>query len=183
MHKVNLIYNELAQLVDSQQEQIDVVQENVTNAKDTVEGGLRHIEYARDRLCAMGGDGDGFEPPTCGGGDEVADDDYNGTSSSTRRSNGGTNNREQTDYYRLYPSSVGESEIFHWSMPFQTFHKDIKAVQKDILGLGSDIASFRLPEKMVECGSLADIHCGKTKDSSSVVGSNIFDDADDDDSL
>lgn len=168
MHKVNEIYKELAVLVESQQEQIGAVQENIHGAKDTVEGGLRHIEYARDRLCAMGDDAHGS--PACGG---VGDVNVENESYSNR----GCTEVQKSDYTRLYPSSVGESEIFHWSMPFQTFHEDIKAVQDDIIGLGKDISSLRLPEKL-ECGSLSDIQCGGKSDSASVVDTSIFDDGD-----
>jgi hypothetical protein len=146
--------------------QINAVEENCSDARGKVEGGLRHIEYARDRLCAKGGEGNYYETHACGGG--------------TRDVAGQSLGQEKTgnNYDRLYPSSLGGEEIFHWSMPFQTFHKDMKSVKKDILGLGNDLASFRctFPQNM-ECGSLADIQCGgRRKDAASIYSSSIYDD-------
>ena len=165
MHTVNEIYQELAALVEGQQENIDAVEENVQDAKAGVEGGLRHIEYARDRLCAMGDEG--YETPQCGGGmGDVAEEEI-----STPRKGNGCGKTNDANFDRLYPSSVGETEVFHWSMPFQTFHKDIKSVQKDIFGIGNDFASFRCGDGM-RCGSLADINqCGGKNDHSSIADS------------
>ena len=150
MQKVNDIYQELAALVEGQQENIDAVEDNVQDAKDKVEGGLRHIEYARDRLCAMGDES--YSTPQCGGGMGDVDDGE----TSTRKEKG---KKKDDSFERMYPSSVGETEIFHWSMPFQTFHKDIKSVQKDIFGMGNGLASFRCGD--MQCGSLANVsQCG-----------------------
>ena len=150
MHKVNSIYQELAALVESQQDNIDTVEETVQDAKDRVDGGLRHIEYARDRLCAMGDDS--YDTPQCGNVNDVAEEDV----STSRKGNGGTKATSEASFDRLRPSSVGETEIFHWSMPFQTFHKDIKSVKNDIFGMGDDMGSFQCGNG-IRCGSLADV--------------------------
>lgn len=149
MHKVNEIYQELAALVEGQQDNIDAVEENVQDAKEGVEGGLRHIEYARDRLCAVGDES--YNTPQCGGGmGDVAEEDISSRRKGKRS------------------GKIHDAEIFHWSMPFQTFHKDIKSVQKDIFGMGNDLASFRCGDGM-RCGSLADINqCGSKNDHSSM---------------
>lgn len=150
MHKVNSIYQELAALVESQQDNIDAVEENVQDAKGRVDGGLRHIEYARDRLCSMGDES--YGAPQCGGFGDVAEEEI----STRREGKGGTGKTSEASFERLYPSSVAETEIFHWSMPFQTFHKDIKSVKKDIVGMGDRMGSFQCGNG-IQCGSLADI--------------------------
>ena len=141
--------------MDGQQEHIDTVEDNIQGARDKVEGGLRHIEHARDALCSMGNDwgGSSSPPPPAAAGEDVGNN--------------------LNSYERLYPSSLEQEEIFHWSMPFQTFHKDIKAVREDIFGLGSELAAN------MQCVSLADIqNCGGTRASSggSVVHSLSFED-------
>lgn len=152
MNKVNEIYQELAALVEGQQDQFDAVEDTVHNVKDNVEGGLRHIEGARDRLCANDYT---RSSPRCGGGlGEVLD--YSETPPSTQRAKG----------------KKKKSTFEQWSMPFQTFHKDIKSAKKDFFGMvGTDISS-RCGE--IQCGSLTDVgQCGRNDgepDNSSIYG-------------
>lgn len=94
MQQVNDIYQELANLVDGQQEHIDVVEENMQAAKSSVDKGLKHIEYARDKLCVMGDEG--YEAPQCGGMDDIEVRPMGGSSSrsshpSSRKGGEGSN--------------------------------------------------------------------------------------------
>jgi len=148
MHKVNEIYRDLALLVEGQQEQFDALGNRVQDAKDNVEGGLRHIEYARDRLCAMGDVTFDHGSNQCGGMNDVKESEV-----SVREPKGTKNT---SSYERLSSSSsVKESEVFHWTMPFQTYQKDMKSAKIDFLGLGGDLSSFRCGE--MQCGSLRDV--------------------------
>lgn len=123
----------MAALVDGQQEQIDAVEENVHAAKSSVDKGLRHIEYARDRLCVMGDEG--FEVPQCGGMEDFEE------KAPGSKPKGNESHEPSTS------SSPGkESEKFSWSKPFQT-------LQRDILGLGNDLASLGCSiSENIECG-------------------------------
>jgi len=126
MQQVNDIYQDLAELVDGQQEQIDAVEENIHTSKHSVDEGLKHIEYARDRLCVMGDDG--FEAPQCGGMEDIEGRPRG------KHSNG-----------RSHPSYHGEGgEGCNWSF---------RSLQKDILGLGNDLASLGCTfTENIECG-------------------------------
>jgi hypothetical protein len=63
------------------------------------------------------------------------------------------NPRSADDNVSVTPSMFAERD-FRWSMPFETLRDDIRAVQKDILGLGKD--TFRM---MTSDDGLC--HCGK----------------------
>lgn len=61
---------------------------------------------------------------------------------------------------RERPAHIRTEEEFRWSMPFETMGEDIKeVVQKDIMGLGSDIisltrsASMRRASSVLQCSS------------------------------
>jgi hypothetical protein len=134
MHQVSAIYNDLANLIDAQQDQIDTVEENVHTAKRTADRGFKHLEYARDRLCVMGDTG--LEVPHCGG--DILDVEGETASSSSQRKTGC---KEQDQV----PS---EEKVRPWYKPFHSF-------QKDILGLGNDLASLSCSlSENLECGRL-----------------------------
>lgn len=149
------IHKELATLVDGQQNQVDIVEDTIQDAKDKVEGGLKHIENARDRLCAVGEDLD-FEGIECG--------NVTTTPRKQQKQRRGNNNNNDDDdepmstYERLYPSSLKqEEETCHWSdMSNWDVYKDIKSVKNDILGLGIDMATIgcSIPKKMASCAGI-----------------------------
>ena len=123
MHKVNEIYQELAGLVDDQQEKIDRLEDHVADAKTNVESAVRHLGCFTGREQIMCGSSLAFE-------------DSVGMNPSLRH--GSTATAEQMN--EEYPD-LRVSETFHWYMPFETLSEDITAVQKDVLGLGKNLIS------------------------------------------
>ena len=74
---------------------------------------------------------------------------------------------------RSKPPRLRTGEEFRWTMPFETMGEDIKeVVQKDILGLGSDIISLTSSRRlltatrMLQCASTEDLSGQFTDDSS-----------------
>ena len=64
----------------------------------------------------------------------------------------------QSDQPRDPPPRLRSNENFRWTMPFETIGEDMKeVVQKDILGLGSDIISMTNPRKMFQCAKVEDV--------------------------
>lgn len=65
------------------------------------------------------------------------------------------------------PPKLRTGEEFRWTMPFETMGEDIKeVVQKDILGLGSDIISLTSSRNILQCASTGDVSDPFADDSS-----------------
>ena len=145
MHQVNNIYQDLAGLVEQQQEPIDKLEENADFANANVKSGSDHLHCFVDRkemkdmlMCgAMDLPSTSFEP--CGNGAQE-----------------GTTVDKTISFSDDKPFGIRVTESFRWSMPFETFQEDMKSVRNDIFEVGLGIAV-----KGREC-----LRCGNTADSS-----------------
>jgi hypothetical protein len=116
MHKVNEIYQEIAALVDVQQDDIDILDDNVRDSKARVQSSADEVNclFERDRFCGAMDFGD------------MVDDDtgYEG---------------EEKSESSLLPPEVREGEVFAWYMPFENIGEDMGSVHRDIVRMGKDI--------------------------------------------
>ena len=112
MHKVSEIYNELACIVDGQQDDIDALDDSVRDSKASVDAGYEQISCLMDRQ------------HLCGAMSFGMDDLYDG---------------EEKLEHSLSPPVLEKGQSFDWYMPFETLGEDMSAVHRDIVGLGKDI--------------------------------------------
>jgi len=143
MHKVNDIYNELAALVEGQQEQIDQLDDNVVDSKANVESAANQFNCManRDNLCGAAE----VDVPPCGCGTLTCMENLNLTRSTSTDS---PRDVQDTSVHDGETVNTRVSEEFHWYMPFETLSEDMKAVHNDITDLGKGILS---KGKHLEC--------------------------------
>jgi hypothetical protein len=120
MHKVNEIYQELAALVDGQQEDIDHLDDNVLDATNTVQSSADEVNclFERDRFCGA-----------INLSDVTADIGYDFTE----------RDGEERQESPFLPPKVRKGEVFDWFMPFENIGEDMESVQRDIVRMGKDI--------------------------------------------
>lgn len=109
MNQVNTIYQDLAALVDGQQEQIDKIAEGTEESKANTKQGLHAVRH-------------GFLAGMCvplNHSDQVLEEKKDG--------------EEPQD-----GAGFRVDEDFRWSMPFETLGDDMRAVQADVLQFGHD---------------------------------------------
>ena len=143
MHQVNNIYEDLAGLVERQQEHIDKLDEKTDYAKANVKSGADHLHCFGDRkeikemfMCgAMELPLSGFE--FCGDG-----------------AHEGTTVDKTISFSDDKPYGIRVTESFRWSMPFETFQEDMKSVRNDIVEVGLGIALKG--KECLQCGNAAD---------------------------
>jgi hypothetical protein len=115
MRDVHDIYHGLAGLVETQQEQIDEMEDNASYSAANVKRGTdEYLCYSQRQKGLMCGALNG-----CGDDDDVA----------------------ITMSYDLPPDGLRVSENFYWSMPLETMTQDLRSVKNDILGMGKDLIS------------------------------------------
>ena len=115
-------------MVDSQQEQVDQVEDNMADGRAYTESGAKQIHMARIGFCGVLQESQTFPSR------EFLPDPV---PSSTRSS-------KQT-----------HQEPFRWTMPLETLREDFAEVRKDLVGLGADIMSCtpRVASKVGWCSS------------------------------
>jgi hypothetical protein len=109
MKQVNAIYQDLAELVDNQQEQINHIDQATDDAKANARDGLKNIQATIFGLCQGKGH---------------TDDDVQRNLAAQRN--------DAEEGYR-----VGED--FDWNMPFETLGKDFQSVQADVVRFGQGL--------------------------------------------
>lgn len=129
MHQVKDIYQELAALVDVQQDDIEQLEDDIRQSKANVEAGVDdiHCFHERQNFCGA-----------MNLGDFIGDDyDCSNLDSSILRED----EEEKLDSRGKSRSNRGMrvSEKFNWYMPFETFKEDMKAVHRDIVDVGKDL--------------------------------------------
>jgi hypothetical protein len=148
VHQVNEIYRELAQMIDQQQDDIDILERDIGTAAMNVESAAQHIHCFttyRPFLCGGGGGGGGVE--ACGSSGGILGEfspgggvrGFDATVSfsdeqfqSPRRINHHNYHHQQQQVHR-----VGED--FHCMMPLETFQEDLGMVRQDIAQVGKNI--------------------------------------------
>ena len=144
MNQVNEIYQDLAALVEDQQDQIDHLDEVTDEAKATTRDGLKQVQATIFGMCA----GEG----------QVDEDVQRGLDAQKPRQ--GESGEEG---YR-----VGEN--FDWNMPFETLGKDFQAVQIDVMkfgeGLWDDLQDSVVEGRLSGCANtLVECQPGEPDDS------------------
>jgi hypothetical protein len=112
MNQVNTIYQDLAALVDGQQEQIEKIGEGTEEAKANTKEGLNQVRHGFFGMCV---------PLTTDG--EAAVDEETTTQEAAAETEAG---------FRV-------QEDFRWSMPFETLGDDMRAVHADVLKFGQGL--------------------------------------------
>lgn len=174
MHKVNVIYQELAKLVNDQQEKFDTLQDTTnyahTNTKAAAE--IFHCGYERRmnpflQCGAIETDDQPPNLPTCGDispisgvvrcqGNKIRSFDSRITFTddepvhSTRHTKGNRRHHgKNSQRWNHEDPYIGDDEGFHWMMPFQTIREDITSVREDIVCVGKSVVSRA--EKQFTC--------------------------------
>ena len=128
MHQVSNIYQDLAGLVEQQQETIDKLEEDADSANANVKSAADHLHCYGDRremkemlLCgAMQMPTSSFEP--CGA-----------------NTHEGTTVDKTISFSDDTPYGIRVTESFRWSMPFETFKEDLQSVRNDIVEVARGI--------------------------------------------
>ena len=100
---------ELAQLVDKQQELVEKVAETIDNSKTDTRSGLKYVQYSGFRMC-------GALSPTA----DVEESPHRRTPRDTK-------------------SKLRVDEDFKWTMPFETIGDDVKDVHHDIMNVAQNL--------------------------------------------
>lgn len=127
MRQVNDIYNELAELVEGQQEKINHLESDIEYAGANTEAGANEI------LCLQGRNVGGI---MCGAVDDCAGEE--------------DNTILLDDELKQSPKGLRVTEAFHWYMPFETIKEDLESVKNDIVHVGKDIVSTG---KRIKCAN------------------------------
>lgn len=148
MHQVNNIYQDLAGLVERQQEPIDQLQDNTDFAAQNVDAAANNLRCYADRremkemlMCgAMEMPSSSFEP--CG-------------AASNKNNNGSSTTVDKTvSFSDDKPHGIRVTESFRWSMPFETLREDLQSVRNDLVDVGKGIVSHG--KQSLQCGAPAE---------------------------
>lgn len=143
MHQVNTIYQDLAALVDGQQEQIDKIAEGTEESKANTKDGLHSVQNGFFAMCVpLNGQVDG---------DDGKKKDRNiGVAATNKNST-----KDGEEGFRV-------QEDFRWTMPFETLGSDMRAVQADVVKFSQELMED-LQENVVQgrlsgCSQAFDCH-------------------------
>jgi hypothetical protein len=135
MRQVNLIYHELAGLVDLQQEKVDRLDGDVDDAAAYTTAAANEIHCLHGKR----------ETVLCGVMDGCVDDDENDVLLTQDK-----NRTERSGANSPLPKGLRVSEPFYWLMPFETIQEDLVSIKDDIVHVGKDIVSRG---KRLKCSS------------------------------
>jgi hypothetical protein len=143
MHQVNDIYRELAQMIDQQQDDIDILERDIGTAAMNVESAAQHIHCfaAMDRMYLCGGGG--VEACASSGGGILGEFSPRGTrgfdATVSFSDEQFQSPRRIHDQYHQQHKVHRVGEDFHCMMPFETIQEDLGMVRQDIAQVGKNI--------------------------------------------
>ena len=141
MHQVNEIYQELAGMVDGQQDQIDKLEDDIRYSRGNVEAAKSEVECMsyKDSFCGA------LESFDFGRGDCEPFPEFDKSVALDE-----SKTMDSSSWSKNSPTSVLPEATITWLKPFQTFGEDLHAVTEDIIDLGKDVIA---KGKQYDCNS------------------------------